>query len=536
MGKNRARCACAVVAACSALLGCAASASASLPPIKHVFIIIGENESESTSFGASSPAPYLARTLTSEGAYLQNYYATGHASLDNYIAMVSGQAPNPSTSADCGTFADFPADVMTAGQENGSGCVYPTDVPTIMSQLDTAGLSWRGYMDSMGLDPTRESATCGHPAVGAPDLTEAKETTPPYDQYATRHDPFVYFHYVIDNAVECNADVVNLSQLPTDLTSASTTPNYVFITPGLCDDGHDSSGCPPGETGGLPQFDQFLQTWVPRILASPAYQQDGMLIVTFDESVGDNSFCCGESAGPSGSAFGGGVVGAVALSRYITPGTVSMTKYNHFSMLGTVEDLFGLSRIGEANGPAGFGSDVFTNPTGVTGPTGPTGPTGTSGTSGPTGPTSVTGTTNPAPTPVAPQLSGLKIKPAAVKAKQGATISYTDTKSAITTLTVQVHLGGYRKGSGSCKALAAGRKRPKHTKACTLTKTVGSFTHSDAAGANAIKWNVKVSGKTLKAGSYTLTATPVAGTLRGATSTIAFKVVAAPAPKKTHHG
>jgi hypothetical protein len=62
----------------------------------------------------------------------------------------------------------------------------------------------------------------------------------PFDEYATRHDPFVYVHYVIDNAAECNANVVNLNQLPTDLQRVATTPNYVFITPDLCDDGHDS--------------------------------------------------------------------------------------------------------------------------------------------------------------------------------------------------------------------------------------------------------------------------------------------------------
>ncbi len=349
-----------------------ARAAAVLPPIRHVFVIIDENESDSTTFGPTSPAPYLSKTLVSQGAYLSNYYAVGHNSLDNYIAMVSGQAPNPQTSGDCPTFKDFLADSMdAAGQENGQGCVYPADVPTIVSQLDGAHLTWRAYEDGMGVDPARESSTCGHPPVGAPDNTELGESAPPFDEYATRHDPFVYFHSVIDNSAACDANVVDLTRLPTDLQRVATTPNYVFITPDLCNDGHDSP-CKDGVgPGGLTQADQFLRTWVPKILGSPAYRQDGLLIITFDESVGDDRACCDEQPGPydathgiqpGGGGPGGGDVGAVLLSRYIKPGTKSTTSYNHYSMLGTVEAIFGLSRIADAVGATAFGSDVFTNP------------------------------------------------------------------------------------------------------------------------------------------------------------------------------
>jgi hypothetical protein len=216
----------------------------------------------------------------------------------------------------------------------------------------------------MGADPARESATCGHPAVGSPDNTEVETAT---DQYATRHDPFVYFHYVIDNASECNANVVGLSQLGTDLQSTATTPNFVFITPSLCNDGHDT-GCKNGQPGGLAQADSFLQTWVPQITSSPAFQQDGLLIITFDEAVGDDTACCGEMPGPfdlaggiqpGGGGPGGGVVGAVLLSQLIAPGTISSVSYNHYSMLASIEDLFGLARIADAVGVTPFGSDIY---------------------------------------------------------------------------------------------------------------------------------------------------------------------------------
>ncbi|MGH2930127.1 MAG: alkaline phosphatase family protein, partial [Solirubrobacteraceae bacterium] len=218
--------------------------------IRHVFVIVLENESASTTFGPATPAPYLARTMTSRGAFLPNYWGTGHNSNDNYISMISGQAPNASTQADCPVFSDFPPGPLGAhGQEPGHGCVYPADVPTIASQLDAAHLSWRDYNQSMGADPARESAVCGHPPIGGVDNTEAATTT---DTYATRHDPFVYFHSIIDYAKLCDGHVVGLDRLRGDLRQVSSTRNYTFITPDLCSDGHDTP-CPAGGPGGLAQ-------------------------------------------------------------------------------------------------------------------------------------------------------------------------------------------------------------------------------------------------------------------------------------------
>src|SRR5258708_33183454 len=76
--------------------------AAGLPPIRHVFTIVLENEEFARSFGTGqAESPYLARTLPLSGAFVPNYYGTGHSSLDNYIAMTSGQGNNPKTSGDC---------------------------------------------------------------------------------------------------------------------------------------------------------------------------------------------------------------------------------------------------------------------------------------------------------------------------------------------------------------------------------------------------------------------------------------------------
>src|SRR5262249_35081173 len=153
-------------------------------------------------------------------------------------------------------------------------------------------------------------------------------------QYAVRHNPFAYFHSIIDSPVCAERDVP-LDRLPADLANEASTANLSYITPNLCHDGHDSP-CVDGQPGGLVSADGFLRPWVPRILASPAYRHDGLLVVTFDEAdgVGDSSACCGE--GPAPNALlpgilgpGGGRIGALVLSPFVAPGSRNDTAYNH---------------------------------------------------------------------------------------------------------------------------------------------------------------------------------------------------------------
>ena len=349
------------------LAGCAAAPkrNAGQPPIRHVFVIVLENEPFEVTFGAQSLAPYLAHELPERGALLTNYYAIGHNSLDNYIAMISGQAPNRATQTDCHVFAEFARTqpgLDANGQAIGEGCVYPADVKTLPDQLESAGFTWKGYMEDMGADPAREAAACGHVAVGAVDHTNLAA---PNDQYADKHNPFVYFHSIVDDTAHCAAHVVNLDALSRDLSGIATMPNFAFITPNLCHDGHDAP-CKNGEPGGLISADAFLRAWVPKILASPAFRKDGLLVVTFDEGTAGDA-CCGEQplpGGPPPGRFGpgGGRTGMVLISPFIAPGTVSAQDYNHYSLLRSIEDLFDLPHLGYA-GAAGlrsFGKDVYT--------------------------------------------------------------------------------------------------------------------------------------------------------------------------------
>lgn len=341
-------------------------ATTSTPKIAHVFIIVLENQLFETSFGKDSPAPFLAHELPAKGALLRQYYGTAHLSLPNYIAMISGQAPNKATQADCTVFSEFVASgpLDDDGQLPGEGCVYPASVHTIADQLDEAGKSWKGYMEDMGKDPARAAASCGHSPVGAPERTRHATAR---DQYVAKHNPFVYFHSIIDDRARCNRRVVNLKALDRDLRRIDTTPNYSFITPNLCHDGHDAP-CRNGEPGGLVSVDKFLRHWVPRIMAAPAWKQGGLIVITFDEAtMADKSACCGEKGLPGGPPAGihgpgGGRIGAVLLSRHIKPGTVSDLPYNHYSLLRWSEDSFDLPYLGHAGAKdlAGFGADVFT--------------------------------------------------------------------------------------------------------------------------------------------------------------------------------
>jgi hypothetical protein len=342
--------------------------SAEVPAIKHVFTIVLENKDVEQTFAADPPSRYLARTMPGRGALIPNYFGIGHNSLVNYIAMISGQPPNLRTQANCGEFTEMtPGTLGPDGVAVGQGCVYPRAVRTVADQLEAAGLGWRAYMEDMANSVALGApASCRHPEIGGSDPAGSAK---PWDQYATRHDPFVYFHSIIDSP-SCARDVVDLSARPGDLVSERITPAYSFITPDLCADGHDWTCADGTSPGGYEGIDAFLREWVPRIEASPAFQDRGLILVVFDEGSTAES-CCGETTGPNtennGARIpgdGGGRVGAVAVSPCIAPGTISAASYNHYSLLRWVEDNFGLSHLANA-APARvgeIGADVFNRP------------------------------------------------------------------------------------------------------------------------------------------------------------------------------
>jgi phosphatidylinositol-3-phosphatase len=412
-----------------------------LPPgaIHNIMVIDVENEDYGATFATAGT--YISQSLLPQGELLQHYYATGHVSLDNYISQVSGQAPNYVTNSDClgstgaGAYNDVSPGALDAnqaeypGQVDGQGCVFPSSVLTIGNQLDNAypsapGRDWRVYAQDMGNDPVRDGGTpdplggtdCAHPSQTNGVGVDSTETAESADQYADRHNPFIYFHSVTDDTTLCNSDVVPLGtvtpgtngapdtyagHLVQDLATPATTPRFSFVVPNLCNDGHDAScagtNTTGGKTGGLTAVNLWLEHWMPLILNSPAYQSGHMLVViTADEgSIGDVAAGDNEQAGPNnanpgyspllnvpipafgnltyyqllgfhltpgvppapGTMPGGGQVGALLLNPcYVHVGTIDTTgSYNHYSALRTYEDLLGIDSGGsDGQGHLGF--------------------------------------------------------------------------------------------------------------------------------------------------------------------------------------
>jgi hypothetical protein len=331
-----------------------------LPAIKHVFVIVLSDEPYASVFGPASTAPYLSHTLEHRGELLVRYYGVAHQQLANEIALLSGQGPTPATAANCPVYSDLaPASPTGEGQLSGEGCVYPASAETLPGQLSAKHLTARAYVQGID-EPGVAAPACTHPAIGQPDPSGEATAA---QAYATFRNPFVYFHALSDSP-SCALDDVGLASLDGDLSSAKRTPSFSYIIPDRC---HDASPgpCPGGGVGGVAAANELLEQVVPKILASQAYKHGGLLVITTDEApssgeYADSSSCCGQPRfpnlpAPAGSSAalppeGGGQVGALLLSPFVKGGAINQESFNHFSLLRTFEDFFGVKHLGYAAG------------------------------------------------------------------------------------------------------------------------------------------------------------------------------------------
>ena len=309
-------------------------------PVKHVFVISLASPGYEQSLGAQSQMPYLSATLRPQGELLSNYSLLGEAGLPNQIAAISGQPPNASTTAGCSAYAEFPpsAKANANGVLGGSGCVYPVETLTLADQLGSSRLTWRAYVDGMVDPATGSPANCVHPGP------EEVETVTP-GGYTAKQNPFVYFHSLLDLG-DCSSNDMPIDQLTADLGKAEKTPSFSFIAPTLCNAGATAQ-CAPGGAEGPASADAFLSTWVPKILASPAYKADGLLIVNFAAANPPAAAVPGAAPAPAPAADPLRV-GALLLSPFLTPGSTDAAAYNPYSILRSNEDLFALDPLGLA--------------------------------------------------------------------------------------------------------------------------------------------------------------------------------------------
>jgi hypothetical protein len=253
-------------------------------------VIVMENREYSKVIGNRS-APYI-NGLARSGALAGNYYAITHPSLPNYLALTGGQTFG--ITSDC------------------TGCVARG--PNLADQLDSAGRSWRAYMEQL-------PAPCSKVATSA--------------GYAKKHDPFLYYPSIADNPSRC-ARVVPLGGLPDDLQTGHL-PDFVWITPNLCDDGHD---CP------LSTADRFLAHIVPSLLSQLGPR--GFLVITWDEGSSKRG-CC--------RLAHGGRVATILSGPQVRRGARGSGAFDHYSLLRTIEDAFGLGHLGQAACPCTLALD-----------------------------------------------------------------------------------------------------------------------------------------------------------------------------------
>ena len=155
-----------------------------------MFEIALSTTSFEAAFGQQSVARYLNTKLRPRGTFLGGYETLARAELPDYLALISGQAPNDDTLTDCLTYAEFPDKVKPSadGLVPGPGCVYPNTITTLANQVTSAGKTWKAYMG------TSTAIACIR--------TPMRSTTPPLPgagpDYATRHNPFIYFHSLLD--------------------------------------------------------------------------------------------------------------------------------------------------------------------------------------------------------------------------------------------------------------------------------------------------------------------------------------------------
>ena len=354
------------------------------PKLKHVFLITLSDQAATRTYATDSPAaPYLAKTLTKRGVLLANHHAVTRGGLANTIAMLSGQGPTPETQAGCPTYADVtPRTLGDAtspgenGQELGAGCVYPPVAGTLPDQLRGTDRDWAAYVEGMAAGRPAAPATCRHPAPGAPDDTTAGR---PNDPYATVRNPIAYFHSLADDPKACEERDKDLGTLEADLKAKGEKfPSFAYVAPSPLRSGTDTPYVAGQPAGGLPAADAFLEEWVPRIEKSKAYADGGLIVITTDQApapagaatgVATSAAAATGTTGPTGAGgaesdscclvpaypnvpagqAGGGRVGLLLLSQDLkAPGSTVEDPTNHFDLLRSLEDGFGLDPLGYA--------------------------------------------------------------------------------------------------------------------------------------------------------------------------------------------
>ena len=268
----------------------ASDAAPQIPDFDHIIVIMLENRDYDQVIG-NEDMPFFNQ-LAEENVLMTNYYAvTTEASLPNYIALIGGD-----------TFG------IT---KNCRDCWI--DAPSLPDLLESAGKTWKTYQEDLPVP-------CFIGDSG---------------DYVQKHNPFIYFDPIREDAKRCEARVVSLDDLEGDLEN-NELPDFTFISPNLCNGGHDC---------GLDVVDEYLSMQLDQLMESPALGENYLIYISFEEADEDTSSCCGM---PDEA---GGRVPAVLVSPQAQKGYQEDTPLSHYSLLKTILGSWGLGDLGHTADP-----------------------------------------------------------------------------------------------------------------------------------------------------------------------------------------
>ncbi len=319
-----------------------------MPRYAHVFVIVEENK-DYAQIADGVNAPNIARLARTYGS-ATSFYAEVHPSEANYVALVGGDT--------FGIHDDDPfycrprAYNAECSQANVDPAYanHTVDAPHLGTQLDAAGLSWRGYYEDIpapGSLVPYATAPGGEPdgALGA--------------LYASKHSGFLNFRSTQTDPRRAE-HLVGFDRLDADL-AAGSLPSFALVVPNQCNEMHGALGKSiPADCSFLDMSavirrgDAMVDTLVRKIQASAAWAaaDNVAIVVTWDEDSGTRAGCCGYEPA-SAANFGGGHIATVVITNHGPRGVADPTPYNHYSLLRTLEDAFGIhTYLGHADDTA----------------------------------------------------------------------------------------------------------------------------------------------------------------------------------------
>jgi phospholipase C len=313
-------------------------ADSEVPRYAHIVVIVEENK-DYEQILAGKDAPNIARLAKTYGVASQ-FFSEVHPSEANYVALLGGDTfgihDDDAFYCKAGSTAAYCDGAARPGYAD-----HTVTAQHLGAQLQAVGLGWKGYYEDL---PAPGSEAIYASAGGAP------TRNPLAAYYASKHSGFMNFASVQADPRRAE-HIVGFDQLDADL-AADALPAFALIVPNQCNEMHGlfSAGIPEdcniGRTGALiRRGDAEIGRLVARLQASREWKSDGnmAIILTFDEGSGrTREGCCGVTPGAA-SNYGGGRIPTVVITNHGPHGLRDPTAYNHYSMLRTIEDAFGIS-------------------------------------------------------------------------------------------------------------------------------------------------------------------------------------------------